>query len=45
MKIRNCFYLLLSVPLLTGITNCHKPFDEPPAYHGPMISSNTSIQN
>lgn len=43
MKIRNCFYLLLSVPLLTGITNCHKPFDEPPAYHGPMISSNTSI--
>ncbi len=40
---KTCFYLLLSVPLLTGITNCHKPFDEPPEYNGPMISSNTNI--
>ncbi len=43
MKMKTCFYLLLSVPLLTGITNCHKPFDEPPEYNGPMISSNTNI--
>jgi hypothetical protein len=43
MKMKTCFYLLFSVPLLTGVTNCHKPFDEPPEYSGPMIHSNTSI--
>lgn len=43
MKIKYCFYLLLSFPLLTGITNCHKPFDEPPEYTGPRVSANTSI--
>lgn len=43
MKMRTWFYLLFSVPLLTGIANCHKPFDEPPGYSGPMIHSNTTI--
>jgi len=43
MKMKNCFYLLFALPLLTGITHCKKPFDEPPEYTGPMISANTSI--
>lgn len=43
MKMKTCFSLLLSIPLLTGFTNCHKPFDEPPEYNGPMIVSNTTI--
>jgi hypothetical protein len=43
MKMKTCFSLLLSIPLLTGIANCHKPFDEPPEYNGPMIQSNTTI--
>lgn len=34
---------MLAAPLLTAVTNCHQPFDEPPEYQGPLISSNTSI--
>lgn len=36
-------YLFFSVPLLTGLINCQKTFDEPPEYNGPMINSNISI--
>ena len=43
MKVKQCFYLLCTLPLLTGITNCHKPFDEAPEYTGPKITSNASI--
>jgi hypothetical protein len=43
MKIKYGLYVLLSLPLLTGLTNCQKPIDEPPEYTGPRITANTSI--
>lgn len=42
MKTR-AIYFLVFIPLITGLTNCHKQFDEPPEYTGPSIKANTSI--
>ena len=43
MKIKSAFYLLFSFFIVTAISVCQKPFDEPPEYNGPMIQSNMSI--
>lgn len=40
---RRSIYFLVFIPLITGLTNCHKQFDEPPEYTGPAIKANTSI--
>lgn len=42
MKIRSVYFLVF-IPLITGLTNCHKQFDEPPEYTGPSIKANISI--
>lgn len=43
MKTRFFYLLLISLPLVTGLTNCVKQFDAPPEYTGPAIKANISI--
>ncbi len=43
MKTKNTRFFFLSIPVLMGIPNCNKSFDEPPEYTVPAIKANTSI--
>lgn len=36
--------IVVLLPLLAAVTNCNKPFDEPPVYTVPSITANTTIR-
>ncbi|GAC1396433.1 MAG: hypothetical protein NVSMB63_16900 [Sediminibacterium sp.] len=37
--------ILLPVPLLIALANCHKEFDEPPVYTGTAVTANMTIRS
>ena len=43
MITKNTRFFFLSIPVLMGISNCNKSFDEPPEYTVPAIKANKSI--